>query len=437
MNQNKQLSSNEFDKSISNDEIDLRLILNFLVRNKILIGFFGLLFFALSYFYALTLKRIWKGDFQIVLDTKTKKSSKLNIPIFNENTSSNLKTQVGILRSPSVLMSTYEFVAKEKKFNDDFPFSKWEDSLSISLEKGTSILNISYKDTNKELIIPVLKKISLTYQDYSGRNIKREQEKTKFYLSNQISYFKEKSAKSLKLAQEYSIDQNLLLNDASNKNAFLLPVKGEFLISNLDITTKRIKASDKIRFFDSLLKKIQESNDDYKTLEYLGSIIDEVNDTVLVNQLDTLNLKLLDSKLNFREKDKEITRLLSKRDSLLKHLKIRTIGILNAKKLEAEAQMEAALRPKGVVLRYKELVREAQRDETTLISLENQLRLFELEQAKLNDPWELITQPTLLKEPVGPSRKRIVFFGFILGILIGMGIAFYNERKSIKEDDNK
>ncbi len=99
--------------------------------------------------------------------------------------------------------------------------------------------------------------------------------------------------------------------------------------------------------------------------------------------------------------------------------------------------MEAALRPKGVVLRYKELVREAQRDETTLISLENQLRLFELEQAKLNDPWELITQPTLLKEPVGPSRKRIVFFGFILGILIGMGIAFYNERKSIKEDDNK
>ena len=126
------------------------------------------------------------------------------------------------------------------------------------------------------------------------------------------------------------------------------------LISNLDITTKRIKASDKIRFFDSLLKKIQESNDDYKTLEYLGSIIDEVNDTVLVNQLDTLNLKLLDSKLNFREQDKEITRLLSKRDSLLKHLKIRTIGILNAKKLEAEAQMEAALRPKGVVLRYKE-----------------------------------------------------------------------------------
>jgi len=175
----------------------------------------------------------------------------------------------------------------------------------------------------------------------------------------------------------------------------------------------------------------------YKTLEYVGSIIEEVNDTVLVNQLDTLNLKLLDSKLNFREQDKEITRLLSKRDSLLKHLKIRTIGILNAKKLEAEAQMEAALRPKGVVLKYKELVREAQRDETTLISLENQLRLFELDQAKLNDPWELITQPTLLNEPVGPSRKKIVFIGFILGILIGMGIAFYNERKSIKEDDSK
>ena len=34
------------------------------------------------------------------------------------------------------------------------------------------------------------------------------------------------------------------------------------------------------------------------------------------------------------------------------------------------------MRPEGVLLKYKELLREASRDEVTLINLENQLRLL-------------------------------------------------------------
>ena len=49
--------------------------------------------------------------------------------------------------------------------------------------------------------------------------------------------------------------------------------------------------------------------------------------------------------------------------------------------------MEAAMRPKGVLLKYKELIREAYRDEATLVSLENQLRRFELESSRQMDPW--------------------------------------------------
>ena len=33
--------------------------------------------------------------------------------------------------------------------------------------------------------------------------------------------------------------------------------------------------------------------------------------------------------------------------------------------------------------------------------IENQLRITELESAKSEDPWELITDPTLLTKPVG------------------------------------
>ena len=100
---------------------------------------------------------------------------------------------------------------------------------------------------------------------------------------------------------------------------------------------------------------------------------------------------------------------------------------MNARRLQVEAKIESANRPKGVLLRYKELVREAQRDESTLINLEDKFRMVMLEKAKLEDPWELITKPTLLKNPVAPSRKKIGLLGLIIGSIIGSLSAFYKE----------
>ena len=88
--------------------------------------------------------------------------------------------------------------------------------------------------------------------------------------------------------------------------------------------------------------------------------------------------------------------------------------------MQAEALMISATRPKEVLLKYKELVREAARDEETLISLENRLRLIMLDKSKVEQPWELITQPTLSRFPIRPQRRNIALFGFILGIISGL-----------------
>ena len=79
------------------------------------------------------------------------------------------------------------------------------------------------------------------------------------------------------------------------------------------------------------------------------------------------------------------------------------------------------------MLKYKELIREAARDEATLVSLENDLRKIQLIQAKIIDPWKIITKPTLLKKPVAPSKKKISILGLFLGIIIGgrLGYVFF------------
>ena len=65
-------------------------------------------------------------------------------------------------------------------------------NLDIELQKGTSILNIAYRDKNKEIILPALKRMSSIYQDYSQRGLKRTQDLTNKYLKNQINIYREK-----------------------------------------------------------------------------------------------------------------------------------------------------------------------------------------------------------------------------------------------------
>ena len=85
-----------------------------------------------------------------------------------------------------------------------------------------------------------------------------------------------------------------------------------------------------------------------------------------------------------------------------------------------------------MLLKYRELRRNASRDEKTLLTLENDLRILQLQQAKISDPWQLITQPTILKNPVGPSRRNIALIGLIVGSLLGALLSFYKEKNSGK-----
>ena len=173
--------SNNQSFSSSGEVLDLMIIMNFFARNKIFIGSISSLFFVLFSLYSFTLKKVWEGQFQIVLNNNTpinQVDMDPNIERFvglkKEN---DLKTQVAILESPSILMPIFEFVqdTKQKKgsnFKDTYGMWK-KKNLDIGLKKQTSVLNITYRDVDKKLIIPLLNKMTFAYQKYSGKNRRR------------------------------------------------------------------------------------------------------------------------------------------------------------------------------------------------------------------------------------------------------------------------
>ena len=428
--------------------IDIKDLFNFLVRNRLVIASFTIVFLLLSIIYSAFKKNTWEGRFQIVLDPKPANQIPFNLldnvkipgfSGFNMSKSGSLATEVAILESPFVLMPAFDFVMDKKNqikkdlFN--YNFSNWKkSSLLIELEKGTTVLNIAYRDKDKSIIKPVLTKISKIYQDYSGQTKKRKFVLANDYLQKQISLFKSKSFESIRSAQQYAIEQDLRILDLNNDRNQTRKIEenselSSSVLSNIGIENVRVSAANKIRNIDIQIAQIQELND-VKQLQYIGSTIPGLVKEGLPQILETIETNLIELRSKYTDKDKSIIRLLEKRDLYIDLLKERSIGYLKADKMSTEALMLSAMRPKGVLLKYKELMREANRDENMLIELENQLKILNLEKARTEDPWKLITKPTLKEDPVAPNRISISLFGIVLGFAVGCLVSFIREKNS-------
>lgn len=439
----------DLDNFFKDDEINISYIYRLFLRNKLLISFITILLTLSSTFLSLSKKNIWEGQFEIVLDNSDKNNQLLSL---NSNLAQlagldvsdkkgSLSTEVGILESPSVLLPVYEYALSTNTFQNEVSkpsFSAWKkNNLNISLKQKTSILNIEYRDSNKKNIIPILDKISEAYQIYSGKSKNRNIELGRKYLNTQIKIYKNKSSKSIKDAQQFAMDQDLYALNISPNNFSLKNNQldqnqnpSSKLLPNIGIENVRVNSANEIRNIDLQIKKIENLKNDYEKLQYIGYSLPGLIDEGLPQQLNQIENSLIDLRSKYTDESNNVKILLRKKDTFIKLLKQRAIGYLEAKKIAAQARMEAAMRPKGVILKYKELIREAARDEETLISLENQLRILSLEATRLEDPWELITKPTLKNNPVLPNRKLIVLIGSFIGLILGYLIATFKEKRS-------
>lgn len=445
--------------------INLSNLFNFLKRNIKIIGFSGVLLLTLSYFYASIQKKVWEGQFEIVLakndntfEDKNFLNSQNIISLISNNGMESLSTEVGILKSPSVLKPVFDLVNKKNLMDNpkakDLIFEDWrENNLEIELQKGTSILRIAYRDSNKQIILPVLEKMTNEYQKYSGKRERRNIDLAKNFLTSQIKVFKNKSAKSLKAAQDYAIEKDLTVLEDINKNngnnnfgplnnlgsnnvmSFLNNYKsvtnGNENILNISIENQRINAANKIKKIDSQIKIIENLENKDEIVSYLNLILPEA---FLASQNQILELQnlIFENKSKYTKKDKTLIRLEKTFEMMIDNIRANAIAYLKALRLETQTKLELVSRPKEVLIKYKELLRDLTSDEETLIQLERQLRYINLEEVRFSDPWELITKPTVGTKPVSPKPKISALIGLFFGLTLGSSLAYKREKDNGK-----
>jgi len=424
----------------ADDEIDLGQLAASLRRRWRLIAKVAGGTLLLSAVITLLQKPVWEGEFQIVLADPEKKQGGGAAQLLAQNPAlasligsggggkDSLETEVKILESPSVLKPVFDFVKTSKQRAgenvDRLRYADWlKDDLKIKLEKGTSVLNLSYRDTNKPLVLPVIDRISKAYQVYSGRDRERGLVRGVAYLDQQIELYRRRAVASLRAAQRFAIEQDLTALKGGGKG-------DEEVVNSLNIEAIRVQAANEIRNINEQLKQLRSFGSDPNTVMFQGLLIPELAAQGLPQRLNAIDNQLAFLRSKFTEREDSIRTLKQERTLLIGLLRTKAFGFLEAKRSAAQARLAAADRPKGVLIRYRELLRVAARDEATLNKLEDERRVLALEQARKPDPWQLISTPTLLDKPVSPSKGRNLALGLLAGLVLGSGAALVAERRS-------
>ena len=424
----------------ADDEIDLGQLAASLRRRWRLIAKVAGGTLLLSAVITLLQKPVWEGEFQIVLADPEKKQGGGAAQLLAQNPAlasligtggggkDSLETEVKILESPSVLKPVFDFVKTSRQRAgenvDRLRYADWlKDDLKIKLEKGTSVLNLAYRDTDKALVLPVIDRISKAYQDYSGRDRERGLVRGVAYLDQQIEIYRRRAVASLRAAQRFAIEQDLTALKRGGKG-------DEEVVNSLNIEAIRVQAANEIRNINEQLKQLRSLGSDPNTVMFQGLLIPELAAQGLPQRLNAIDNQLAFLRSKFTEREDSIRTLKQERSLLIGLLKTKAFGFLEAKRSAAQARLAAADRPKGVLIRYRELLRVAARDEATLNKLEDERRVLALEQARKPDPWQLISTPTLLDKPVSPSKGRNLALGLLAGLVLGSGAALVAELRS-------
>ena len=437
--------ANQNDKD---EEINIKKLLYALLRQKKILFSITSLFILFGTIYAFSVKKTWQGQFQIVLATD-EDSSKNNLSallrgnsrltnILNKSSKNLLTTEVGILKSPSVLMPTFEIVKKKYEStsgNSSILYSDWfKKNLFIELEKGTSILNVTYSDKNKDLILPVLNSISKSYQKYSGKKRVRDITLGLNFLEDQRSIYELRSKNSLSKVQEF----------ASNNDIFYTPIgilsnnfesesrNSQQINPTLNLESSRVIAANKIKVLEEKINKLEKTSNKELSYSFLSGFSKDFSQESLIRgmtaRLTRIETDLAAAKSIYKNNDPYIVNLIKQRDLIIVNLKEYLINFLKAQKNESLAVMNSFTRGDGILNKYQQLMINAKRDQLTLSDLENQYRFLSLEKFRTKDPWELITKPTLGDKPVAPRKRNILSLSLLLGLFLGSATALIIEK---------
>ncbi len=371
------------------DDIDLKIVFKRIFRRKSVFALITSIATLSNIVFTAFEKPIYKGNFEIIVSNQNKRKnnitnlvpqSLLSLSPFNLNGGNDNMTQEFILKSPLVLLPVYEFIKEEYSLRGDnsknLSYKKWvTNNLSVRFVERTNVLVIDFIDKDKDLIIKTLNMISTEYQKYSKRDREKELTKALAYLIEQQKKLKLKANNSMSELNKFSIENGLGDIDGFPSVSFRENIdksqNGDLGSNNL---LQKKNAGQRFASQFNLLKEYETEYIDYS------------------------------SKLKPNSK-------------YLKELKLKIDNLKSSLK-----------RPNEILLKYRELTKNANNDENILSNIESQIDIYRLEIANQQEPWELISTPTIEDSRISPKRKQSALITLLLSSIFASFICILFDR---------
>jgi len=401
--------------SSDNAELDLAELGRTLLRHGPVIAAITGATTLIAVLITLRQKPIWQGNFQIVVNDAAQ--SRLNIMSANPflaglvggipgGDTDTIDTQTQILLSPLVLKPVYDSLYAggavtnaDKSANG---YYAWAKNVIIKNIKATSVLEVSYSSGDKSNIIPTMRQIAASYQNYSAKNQRISIQNSIDWATSQINNLEPIAKRNSERRDRFALDNGI--QAGSNLSG-----------GNSDLST--------------LMQSGAAEGGSKSAIQQLSRAANKPTDDVASSkepfaELAAINQKLVERQQIFTPQDPIIRDLIRKRDAIKLYLDRTAGGALTAPRGLPLTQQQS----QKILLKFGELKKLADRQESTLEALESANLNFDLEKAKQITPWELISDPILIDQPISPNPKKNLAFGLLAGLVAGSAVALALDR---------
>jgi capsular exopolysaccharide synthesis family protein len=454
------------------DEFDIRELSGIIKRRWRLIAGVTAGVTAIAALWSFTRTPVYAGKFQLLIGDPIEEQQSglvggqdnMLLQGLDLGATIDYATQIEILLSPKMLDPLAEKISRQySEVNYNYLVQQKDAPLNIEQLEKTKILEVSYKDVDREKIEYILNSLSDAYMRYSLEDRQSKVAQGIKFVKQQLPRLRQQVEKRERQLQQFQERYNLL--DPEKQAEYIAEQQIEVEQLYFDAKTQLDETNS---LFTTLQKQIGLDPEQALATSYLS---ESLTYQKLLEQLQEVEGELAKESSRYKENSPVVQTLQENRDRLLPLLQKEAQNVLgkNLAKIEGnppasastaalrstltQSYIEAANQREVLRIRrdsllehltnlrryvaqlptiarqYTELQRELEVETAGLQALlEEQQRLL-VNEAKNVIPWEMIASPTVTQRSVYPRHILNLAIGAMAGLLLGIGTAFLIDRR--------
>lgn len=425
--------------------------------------------FAASTYYTFTRTPQYRSTAALLINNSTIPVSDIQIPGLPSSSLINLGTEIGILRSRSLIEIAVSKMQQSPSGNlyRDIDAVTISNALEIRPEKDALILRLIYTDSDPKRAREVLSALSQTYVEYSLKDRRTKSSTAINFIEDKLPQIKKQLDKSALVVTQFRKTYSIVDPDTYAASVYKMREALETQAQDLQIKIAQVQQQ-----YESLSRQVGKSPD-----AAIGGAILQQDAAYqsLIKQFQDVETNYFLERTRFRADHPNVLVLKDRRDELYRLLETRAsvVGVkggssnitnepispiqqnlasqlfesqttlaVSQVQLEsirnAQSEVSAAFsKIPQIQQKYVEIKRQLDLDSSTYSKLAEKLEELRISEAQEISSWKLLEPPLVPTRPFSPDIERSLITGAITGLGLGLLAALLLNRldQRIREVD--